>query len=177
MRLPLSRVAAAASLSVALLAAGCGVGSSTSSGADPSTAAIGKQTVAFASCMRSHGEPEYPDPRVSSSGGQVHVRISPGAANPDSPAFKSADHACHQLLPYGGSPSATGANQAQEHAQALRFADCMRSHGVPDFPDPDHDGAFPLRSGVNQQAPQFHRAVSACASARPSNFLMTQGSG
>ena len=32
---------------------------------------------------------------MSSSGNSVQVHISPGTANPDSPAFKSADHACH----------------------------------------------------------------------------------
>ena len=39
----------------------------------------------------------------------------------------------------------------------------MRAHGVPSFPDPGHDGAFTLPSGLDQQAPQFQRATTACA--------------
>jgi hypothetical protein len=134
-----------------------------------------KQFVAFATCMRAHGVPGYPDPQVSSSAGQVHVRISPGSANPNSPAFQSADHACHQLLPNGGSPSAGGADSAQQHAQGVAFADCMRSHGVPTFPDPDHDGAFDLPSEVNPQAPHFGRAVQACKRLEPSSLVINQG--
>jgi hypothetical protein len=175
MRLPLRHTAIAAVLSTALLAVGCGGGGSSSSATGrPSAATFGKQFVAFAACMRSHGLLAYPDPQVSSSGGQVHVKISPGATNPNTPAFKSADRACHKLLPDGGSPGATAANQGQEHAQGVRFANCMRSHGVPNFPDPDHDGAFDLGSDINQQAPQFQRAMHDCASARPSAFLINQ---
>ena len=65
---------------------------------------VGKQFVAFAVCMRSHGVPGYPDPEVSSSGNRVQVTISPGSADPNSPAFKSAGHTCHNLLPNGGNP-------------------------------------------------------------------------
>jgi len=59
---------------------------------------------------------------------------------------------------------------AQEQAQELRFASCMRTHGVPNFPDPGHDGAFTLPSGVGQQAPEFQRATKACASVEPSSL-------
>ncbi len=103
-RRPLIPIFIVAAAAVAVLAAGCGGGSSppTSSANRPtSAAAVGKQFVAFAVCMRSHGVPDYPDPQVSSSGNHVQVTISPGSADPNSPAFKSADHACHNLLPNG----------------------------------------------------------------------------
>ena len=58
----------------------------------------------------------------------------------------------------------------QEQAQDLRFASCMRTHGVPSFPDPDHDGAFTLPSGTDQQAPEFQRATTACANVEPSSL-------
>jgi hypothetical protein len=70
-----------------------------------------------------------------------------------------------------------GANRAQEHAQGLKFAVCIRSYGVPNFPDPDHDGAFNLPSEINQQAPQFQRAMHACMKVRPSSVLLNQGQG
>jgi hypothetical protein len=46
----------------------------------------------------------------------------------------------------------------------------MRTHGVPNFPDPAHDGAFTLPSGVDQQAPQFQRAMKACANVEPNSL-------
>lgn len=122
--------------------------------------------------MRSHGVPGYPDPQVSSSGNQVEVRISPGSANPNSPAFKSADHGCHELLPNGGAPS--GGHSAEAKAQDVTFADCMRAHGVPNFPDPSHDGAFDLPPGLDPQAPQFNRAEKACQSVQPSSLSINQ---
>jgi hypothetical protein len=125
-------------IAVGLLISGCG-GNSPTSSANRSTAAanVGKQFVAFAFCMRSHGVPDYADPQVSSSGNHGQVKLSPGSADPDSPAFKSAGRMCHNLLPNRGKP----VNGAQEQAQDLTFADCMRSHGVPNFPDADRDGA------------------------------------
>ena len=93
--------------------------------------------------------------------------ISPGGLDPNSPAFKSATRACGHLMPGGGAPAAIS---PQEQAQDLRFASCMRTHGVPNFPDPDHDGAFTLPSGVDQQAPQFQRATKACANVEPSSL-------
>jgi hypothetical protein len=122
--------------------------------------------------MRSSGVSGYPDPQVTGSGNGVQVRISPGTANPDSPAFRAADRACHHLLP--GLVS-TSASSGQDHEQDLKFADCMRSHGVPDFPDADRDGAFTLPSTMNQQAPQFERATTACAHAEPNSLsILTQ---
>jgi hypothetical protein len=131
--------------------------------------------VAFAVCMRSHGVPGYPDPQISSSAGQVHVKISPGNLNPNSPAFKSADGACHELLPDGGAPGGGGDHTAQGHAQGVAFAVCMRSHGVPTFPDPGHDGAFDLPTEINPQDPQFQRAMRACMKQQPSSLTLNQG--
>lgn len=101
------RIRCAVAISSGLIAAclfisGCGDSSPTGSAKRPAAAAnIGTQFVAFAVCMRSHGVPKYPDPQVSGSGNHGQVKISPGRADPGSPAFKSANHACHNLLPDG----------------------------------------------------------------------------
>ncbi len=159
-------------IAIGLLVSGCG-GASTSSGPpNAGVANMGRQSLAFAACMRSRGVSGYPDPRVADSGNGVQVTISPGTANPDSPAFRAADRACHHLLPglVSTSPS-SGQNQEQD----LKFADCMRSHGVPGFPDADRDGAFTLPSTINQQAPQFERATTACTNTEPSSLsILTQ---
>jgi hypothetical protein len=55
----------------------------------------------------------------------------------------------------GGSPSSAAGGSTQ-YQKALAYAQCMRSHGVPNFPDPDSQGQFPQiqigRNGVSQQA-------------------------
>jgi hypothetical protein len=155
----------------AVLVAGCGGGSSpATSSARPATDTtnLAEDAMAFAACVRSHGLSSYPDPQVSASADHVQITISPGGLDPTSPAFKSATHACGHLMPGGGSPSR--AISTQEQAQDLRFASCMRTHGVPNFPDPDRDGAFTLPSADNQQAPQFQRATTACTNVEPSSL-------
>jgi hypothetical protein len=124
--------------------------------------------------MRSHGLAGYPDPQVSSSGNHVQVRISPGNLNPDSPAFKSADRACHHLLPNGGEQSGADGGSAQQQALDVRYADCMRSHGVPSFPDPDHDGVFTLPATINEHAPSFLRATDVCQRVQPTSLSIDQ---
>lgn len=165
-RRPLTPTFVIAAAAVAVLAAGCGGGSSPPTSSATAAGNVGKQFVAFAVCMRSHGVPGYPDPQVSSSAGSLSVHISPGSADPNSPAFKSADHTCHNLIPDGGKP----ANGGQNPAQDLTFAACMRSHGIPNFPDADRDGAFTLPSTTNPQAPAFQRATKACADVEPGSL-------
>lgn len=160
-------------LAAGVLLAGWGGSTSSSPSAQSGNSAkpFDQHFVAFAACMRSHGEPDYPDPQFTSSGG---VRISPGHADPGSPAFKSANRACHQLLPNGGAP--VGAATTQAKAQEVKFADCMRVHGVPNFPDPSHDGAFDLPAGLDSNAPRFAQAEHACNSVQPSSLSINANS-
>jgi len=70
----------------------------------------------------------------------------------------------------GGSPGAAGSSGAGQGrlAQALAFAHCMRSHGAPDYPDPNSSGVFMVNPSNNSRfdAPQSTRA--ACAHLLPS---------
>jgi hypothetical protein len=161
-------------LAAGVLLAGCGGSSSSHSrtASSANTTNVQQRFVAFAACMRSHGEPSYPDPQFTGSGG---VKISPGTANPNSPAFKSANAACHQLLPNGGAP--VGVQTAQGRAQQVKFADCMRAHGVPNFPDPSHDGGFDLPPGVNPNAPAFTQAQHDCQGVEPNSLSIDQSRG
>lgn len=61
-----------------------------------------------------------------------------------------------------GSSSATASSSA--HNQGIQFADCMRSHGVPSFPDPSSGGGIHITagSGINPFSPAFKAAQSAC---------------
>jgi hypothetical protein len=177
-RRPLIPACGAAVAAASLLVTGCGggstAGSSNSSGSASPQAQARTQFLGYAACMHSHAVTGYPDPVVSGSGNSVKVTISPGSANPNSPAFKSADRACHHLLPNGGEQGAPGGSSAQEQAQDVLFADCMRSHGVPSFPDPDHDGVFTLPATINEQAPVFLSATHACQKVQPTSLSIDQ---
>jgi hypothetical protein len=60
----------------------------------------------------------------------------------------------------GGSPGTAGSPGAGQVrlAQALAFAHCMRSHGAPDFPDPNTSGGFTIKPSNSSSAnvPQAH---------------------
>ena len=68
-----------------------------------------------------------------------------------------------------GSSSKASSAAAALHSVALRFSECMRTHGVPSFPDPGSGGGinFKLGSGVNPQSPAFQSAQADCAKLVP----------
>jgi hypothetical protein len=124
------------------------------------------QIVKFAQCMRSHGVPDFPDP----TGGRLLLQSkkgSSGSLHPDSPQFKAASQACKSLSPAGLGSGQTVSPQVQ--AQALKFARCMRSHGVPSFPDPSFTGGgIRIQApGTNLSSPAFKRAQQECGSLLP----------
>ncbi|HEX6525235.1 MAG TPA: hypothetical protein VF070_35300 [Streptosporangiaceae bacterium] len=70
----------------------------------------------------------------------------------------------------GGSAAAPGSSSASGSAayrQALTYAQCIRTHGAPDLPDPDSDGSFSIPSSM--VIPQS--ATQACARLQPTAGL------
>lgn len=65
--------------------------------------------------------------------------------------------------------SATNPSESQATRQAVSFSRCMRSHGVPSFPDPKANGQVDFRNiaGVNTSSPAFTTAENACKSFLP----------
>ncbi|POM24659.1 hypothetical protein BTM25_32930 [Actinomadura rubteroloni] len=131
------------------------------------TAATGKpDLLEFARCMRRNGVPDFKDP--DASGG---VGITRDQAQ--SPVFKAADKACHK---YVGAPPGGGQQPHMENpwpaAQQLKYAQCMRTHGFPQFPDPSGNGEPPMidkNMGIDPDSPTFQAADKACAAFRPKN--------
>lgn len=64
----------------------------------------------------------------------------------------------------GSSPGTSGESSA--YAKAEAYARCMRSHGVPGFPDPDAQGRFPPVQG-NGVRQAVQSAENACQGVRP----------
>jgi hypothetical protein len=119
--------------------------------------------LAFARCMRSHGVSNYPDPTSSGLVKQSLQQLGVSGAR-----FQSASSGCNHLLPNGGSGPSPAQIQ-RVRALALAFAQCVRSRGVPGFPDPGSDGRIPdpASVGINQGSPKFEAANQACRRYRP----------
>jgi len=175
--------------SVVLALAGCGgsssspgvahLSSSTSSSSPASgggssspesSASTQQKMVKFSQCMRTHGEPEFPEPTEGDI--ELHSRNGHGP-NPESPRFQAAEKACSKYAPSKVAPSP--AEQAKMQEGALKFSACMRSHGVPNFPDPEFHhsgGGVGIRiggkgSGIDPNSPQFKAAQKTCQSDLP----------
>jgi hypothetical protein len=54
------------------------------------------QMLKFSACMRAHGLPDFPDPKIS--GGGIQLSIGKGL-DPNSPVFKAAQKACQSVMP------------------------------------------------------------------------------
>jgi hypothetical protein len=163
-----------AALGCAAIVAGCG-GSSPSDATGATTTAGKPSQFALSKCMRSHGVPNFPDPTAGPGGGGLSIRESVGGGGTltvngvtmSGPAFQSAKKACKQYLPGGGGPPPP--LTASQKRQVLALAHCMRTHGVPNFPDPNFAGGgikSQLPTGVDPQSPAFQKAVAACGRGR-----------
>jgi hypothetical protein len=133
---------------LALLATACSGGhrSSGRPGHSPhaGTSATSPSAVAYSACMRSHGVPNFPDP---GSDGQV-PKADPQALGVGAPQLQTAQRTCRHLYPDTGGALASSLRQCYEAgfcpqsiahqalAAGLKFARCMRSRGVTNWPDP-----------------------------------------
>ena len=152
-----STIAILITAAVALLAAACGSPSSAGSpnaagpASSPSAAgssATSQSVVAYSQCMRANGVPKYPDP---ASGGGL-PKGNAAAFDVSNSTYQAAEHTCQHLLPTSGSFDQLSHQciQAGDCPPALvqqmltadrKFAQCMRSHGVPNWPDPTLDAS------------------------------------
>jgi hypothetical protein len=124
-----------------------------------------QRALKLSECMRANGVPDFPDPN-----GQGVIQGT--GIDPQSPAFEKAQKACAMDLGSGRAPSP--AQQAKAQADALEFSQCMRSHGVADFPDPTFSSGGGIRisirvrrgsagsSDLDPNSPIFQKAQKTC---------------
>jgi len=96
----------------------------TTGGAETKLTARDK-AVKFAECIRAHGVSDFPDPD-SKNQFDYGVSVTPAV-------WKQATTACKDLQPPG---TLSGKRTPKEQSAGLRFAQCVRDHGVKDFPGP-----------------------------------------
>jgi hypothetical protein len=135
---------------------GDGSGSSTTMPARSPTQLLDE----WATCMRSHGDPDQVDPTVDAT---KVIQITLGWAG----GLRGQDGACGSYLSAaetalgGGVPPASS-----DEAAALQFAQCMRANGVPTYPDPTTGNNQTVHassgSDLNPANPTFQAASTLC---------------
>lgn len=160
---PRKQAALAAALAgITLLATACG-----SSSRSPATTGSKtyQQAVAYAQCLRSHGEPNWPNPTSAGTFSTTQININ-------SPHYLSAQHTCQNLLPAGAPIQLSPAQQQKLLSQALKWVACVHAHGVTNWPDPTTQDVkakwavvnFNLAgTSVDPNAPTVQSAMNACA--------------
>ena len=109
-------------------------------------------------CARQNGMPDLPNPTVDDQG-QAHF---PGGPPSPPPSVQQACQAIYDQLP--AQVRDRGAQPTPDVATLRRFAQCMRSSGVADWPDPDSSGNFhlpPSLTGDLKQGPRWPQIAAA----------------
>jgi hypothetical protein len=185
-----SMAAAGLAVIAALGLAGCGGGPSQgkvasltgSGGGATTTTTVSKQSAQklwneFAACMRQHGV-QMADPVLNNDGtptGGINITAGGGSKS----GADLASKACQPQLEAATKASGKGRGTMTkvDQAKALKFARCMRAHGVADFPDPQtSSGGLKIEgsssagaavSDLNPDSPVFQKAQKACGSLLP----------
>lgn len=173
---------------IGVLATACGGGPSS-----PGIASVGKATttigstaaqggsgaslenalLGYTNCMRTHGEPNMPEPTANGSGVHISAAVGAGGFDPNTPQFAAASKACEHLLPKRGSGPNGGTITTADQADYLKAAACMRSHGVPDFPDPTFENnsiEFIGATPIDTSSARYKSALTTCQKLVPAGL-------
>ncbi len=191
------RLTAAAALVSGILLAGCGgssnspgvasvsstTSSTTSSGASTATTITSRSNttttpskdpaellVEWASCMRSHGDPNQADPTVTANK-LIAIPWNPAipggyyGTNKGGQGSSGPGQYCRTYL--AGAQAALQGGQPEktpDPAALVKLSECMRANGVSDFPDPTANGGLVLAGGPGTlNNPAFQNASKVCA--------------
>jgi hypothetical protein len=142
---PLTRYVAVLAIIGTLTACGSGgrpAGHRTPSGAaSADTAAAAREAVR---CLRQHGLPNFPDMVYDQQ--SRSWTLPPGTQKPP----PSAVRPCIALLDRISVKNRRRPLSAADIAKLRQLAQCMRQHGLPDWPDPNSEGAFPMPPRLRQ---------------------------
>jgi hypothetical protein len=151
-------------------------------GGDPATAGTGDQRAEFreaalkyARCMRAHGV-DMPDPKPG-EGGRITMG-GPGTGPEDQAKMESAQKACRKILESVRPPERSAEKEQEAKDQALKFARCMRAHGI-DMPDPQFQSGGRvtqrMEEGIDPNSQRFRDASEACSNGKRGGFGFQAG--
>jgi hypothetical protein len=124
----------------------------------------------WASCMQRHGDPNQADPTIDATK-VIHLTwndATPGGiygTNKGGQGNTGPGQYCRTYIDQAIT-HLQGSQHLQQptQAQMLRFSQCMRANGIPDFPDPSNGGlAFNRAGDLNPSNPAFQKASTLCA--------------
>ena len=140
-----------------------------------SAKALTRQALAFSRCIRAHGVSDWPDPDSRGVWPKSQVELAAGSTR-----YDAASRSCRDLLPYGGpgvAPSAVVLRQIR--IDMAEFTLCMRSHGVPSWPDPTLDRGRdvfdPEAVGIDPGSPRVGAATHRCEHVFPAAIGIPPG--
>lgn len=155
---------------LALLTAACGAGtpsagSTSSAGTGGASSAYVSDKLGFARCLRAHGVPNYPDPNAA---GQEPANTKQLIFTPQGQAAVGACSSWGDRI-----RNDVSAQNQVVRVEYVRFAECMRSHGLPDFPGPVYaEGRVEFvlsasQDGFDPHSPQVLAKAHQCESVLP----------
>jgi hypothetical protein len=82
---------------------------------------------------------------------------------------------CSNAAAQPGASSSAADTNATARQQAATFAECMRTNGVRNFPDPDASGTYTIDeiangSSLDTNSAAFKQAITACKDLQPAGF-------
>jgi len=121
----------------------------------------------WAACMRSHGDPNQVDPTIDANK-VIHITFPPGANGNGPVGFgKGSNDPCGAYLTAASTALKGGKPLPKPDPVKLeKFSQCMRAHGIPDFPDPSGGGLSIQThpgSDLNPRNATFQNASKFCA--------------
>ena len=117
----------------------------------------------LARCVRANGIPTFPDPQIGSDGVPSYPDTAPRVP-------VSAQQACRRIAArIPPDYTSTTAVSSDDYTKLLRFARCIRAHGIPDWPDPNPLGEFPVNAHIIERGGKrlLIPAAHACARLNP----------
>jgi hypothetical protein len=121
----------------------------------------------WAACMRSHGDPNQVDPTIDANK-VIHITFPASAAGNGPAGFgKGSNDPCSAYLTAASTALRGGKPLPKpDPAKLEKFSQCMRAHGIPDFPDPSSGGlSIQMHPGsdLNPHNAAFQNASKLCA--------------
>jgi hypothetical protein len=126
----------------------------------------------WGACMRGHGDPDQKDPSIDANK-LIHIvwnEAIPGGyygTSKGGHGNSGPGQYCRTYLDAAQAALRKGTHEAPppSQAQTVRFSRCMRTNGIPDFPDPTSSGLTINRGAggdLDPNNPAFQRAAKLC---------------
>lgn len=179
----LSACAGSKTAPVASLTTSTGTTATTSGGSGNSKTTVVKGGDAtrlvdeWATCMRSHGDPNQADPTIDAYG-VINITIVTNNAELANEVHAGADP-CNRYMA-AASAALEAANPVApppDQAALLKYVQCMRVNGVPNYPYPSGDTTVFQGSGVDPYSPHVIRVNNLCGQKLHLPAWWTSGNG